>query len=70
MCVRANLSPRWGLSAQAFTHGLRDGLHSCAASRLQARRFGAPDFDIPRRPNSDSHTHGKEDAPLKNQMQL
>jgi hypothetical protein len=28
------LSPRWGLSASLFGHGLRRGLHSYAALRL------------------------------------
>jgi hypothetical protein len=63
--VRTDLSPRWGLSASAFTHGLRRGLHSCAASRLWAPRFGGPDFDLPRRRNSGSHTHADEAAEIK-----
>ncbi len=63
--MQTNLSPRWGLSAQAFSHGLRRGLHSCAASRLWAPRFGAPDFDIRRRRDSGSHTHADEAAAIK-----
>ena len=60
-----NLSPRWGLSASAFTHGLRRGLHSCAALRLQTPSVGAPDFDLLRHRNSGSHTHADEAAEIK-----
>ena len=41
VCVRTGLSPRWGLCLlPTFPHGLRRGLHSFAASRLRAYRFG------------------------------
>ncbi len=33
---RTDLSPRWGFAMFHFSHGLRSGLHSFAASRLRA----------------------------------
>jgi hypothetical protein len=35
--MRQSLSPRWGSPSLLRTHGLRRGLHSCAASRLRCR---------------------------------
>jgi hypothetical protein len=63
VCVAASLSPRRGLffiplSAQ----GLRPGLHSCAASRLELRgRFGAAEaapFQSLRRSDRCRFLHG------------
>jgi hypothetical protein len=38
--VRVILSPRWGSSVSCFPHGLRRGLHSCAALRLLCGTLG------------------------------
>ena len=48
--VRIFLSPRWGSVAYNITHGLRRGLYSYAASRLETFRF----HRLPR--NSSSQT--------------